>query len=636
MSEETTKPSEQEAATESGSATDASRTSVQFSYPNVSQVINEEGRSSLELAGNTKRDPVSAQGKVIDTIRFREALSALYDIVSSDFRYIPKDRTAYLAFQRMRKQSSSLGMWEAQKAYVDWLQRNDPLAFFILDPVISVHPDELAFEVFSKDEGTYAKLSMDWSAFELQGTPKYGTTNIDFTSSLYNGIQVMRSYRETQFSIGETQTKVSTSGENEVLEKTIQVPDSWLRGFLQVQAAGTLPTTSFQISPIDLYNTLRHLRMNADQKKGGRGLRIELIPGEAPRLVLEPWQTVFRTNSGKYIGRTPHVIRIWGRRRLMLIKRLLPFLESIEVSLLGSGLPSFFVMKAGPITFTLGLSGFTSSNWAQAVSFDLLLPRTTSKDSRKELAKSEDKVLEYLKKNWSASITEASEALSLTPAVTLHAMQHGCQQGQLMFDLSKNKYRFRPLLGEGLPVERLVYRNLRERLANDMVSKKGAMEVESENRIHGVGVELTGNAHPPSDKRSYRPTLLMDDEGRVKKAECTCAFYRKHQLKEGPCEHIIGLRLAFAIQEKNRLAEKEQSRHAIQLETRTYTRRTKRGEDVVQLSLNRQRLKMRWGTGGIASRVQNYVFNSVEDAREAYFARLDELETRGYLDATAG
>ena len=59
----------------------------------------------------------------------------------------------------------------------------------------------------------------------------------------------------------------------------------------------------------------------------------------------------------------------------MLLARLLPFVESVEVHLLGSGLPSFWVLRAGPVTLTLGLSGFTAANWSQAVSFDLLLPR---------------------------------------------------------------------------------------------------------------------------------------------------------------------------------------------------------------------------------------------------------------------
>src|SRR5205085_10138521 len=143
---------------------------------------------------------------------------------------------------------------------------------------------------------------------------------------------------------------LATTSTVKVLEKKVQVPDSWLRGFLQVQSAAALPRDSFRLSAIDLYNLLRHLRMNGDRKGRRRGLRIELIPGEPPRLVLEPWETVLTAGSGPYRGRTAKVIRVWGRRRLMLLARMLPFVEHIDVNLLGAGLPSFWMLRAREFT----------------------------------------------------------------------------------------------------------------------------------------------------------------------------------------------------------------------------------------------------------------------------------------------
>jgi predicted DNA-binding WGR domain protein len=70
------------------------------------------------------------------------------------------------------------------------------------------------------------------------------------------------------------------------------------------------------------------------------------------------------------------------------------------------------------------------------------------------------------------------------------------------------------------------------------------------------------------------------------------------------------------------------------LETRTYARRHARGEDVYQVALDRQRVKVRWGLRGAPPRVQSLVFNSVDEARAAYFSRVDDLERRGFLDAT--
>src|SRR5262249_35479268 len=159
-----------------------------------------------------------------------------------------------VAYLRMKRETSSQSVWQAQQAYFSWLMRNDPLALLILDPIVSVHPDQVFLEVFSKDEGTYAKLALDRSAFRADGEPVCGTTNIDCSQALFDSVQLMRSYRETRFHIGQEAVKVATSGTPEVLEKQIRVPDSWLRGFLQVQSAAALPMDSFTLEAIDLYN----------------------------------------------------------------------------------------------------------------------------------------------------------------------------------------------------------------------------------------------------------------------------------------------------------------------------------------------------------------------------------------------
>ena len=224
-----------------------SHTDVALRYAGPSRLVGDGTQSRLALFGNLERSPVFLDGVLKDPIQVREALSALYAVVGSDYRYVPKDRTAYHAFQRMRRESANLNAWQAQQAYFDWLMRNDPLAFLILDPVISVHPDKVFFEVFSKDEGTYANLSIAMDALDLQSDPVCGTTNIDFSDRLFQSIQQFRSYRETRLTIGQEAVEIKTTGGDSVLEKKIKVPDSWLRGFLQVQSAALLPTDSFSI-----------------------------------------------------------------------------------------------------------------------------------------------------------------------------------------------------------------------------------------------------------------------------------------------------------------------------------------------------------------------------------------------------
>jgi predicted DNA-binding WGR domain protein len=121
----------------------------------------------------------------------------------------------------------------------------------------------------------------------------------------------------------------------------------------------------------------------------------------------------------------------------------------------------------------------------------------------------------------------------------------------------------------------------------------------------------------------------------VSKAECTCTFFRKQGLKAGPCPHLVALRLAYAEQEKRRLKGVD-PRQAVSVETRAYSRRDEHGEDVVQVTLDRARLKVRWGRAGQPLRLQVLRFNSAEEARAAYFARVRAYESGGFLDATAG
>ena len=603
-------------------------TDIPLRYAGQSQMVAEESTSRLALFGNLARDPVFLDGKIKDPLRLREALGALYDIVGSDYRYAPKDRTKYNAYRRMRRESANLNAWQAQRAYFDWLFRNDPLAFCILDPVISVHPDQVFFEVFSKDEGTYGHLAIDMDAFELEGTPAYGTTNIDFSKDLHDSIQRFRGYRETRITIGQEAVKVATEGEKEVLEKQIRIPDSWLRGFLQVQSSTMLPTDTFRLAPIDLYNVLRHLRMNGDVKGKRRGLRVELVPGERPRLVLEPWETVLESQSSvdKYEGKQAKVLRLWGRRRLMLLKRMLPFVESVEVHVMGSGLPSFWVLRAGQITFTMGLTGFTASNWSQSINFDLMLPRQTQ-DS-----KPLEKIVKLLASEWSAERPELTKATKLDGADLIEPLQLGCQHGQLMYDLPKERFRLRPLTGEPLSLDRLEFRNARERLAFDLVNRKGGVSITKENRIFGSGIEITGKADVKEDSREYRPQMLLSDEGFVSRSECTCTTFRQQGLKGGPCTHLIALRLSYAMRERKR-RESGEAEKTVTVETRSFSRRQKQHETIYQLSLDQELLKIRWGDAGQNLRVQQLQFASVDEARDEYFGRIDRLKEKGYLDA---
>ena len=598
---------------------------ARLSYAGASRVLTVGNAATVEMFGNLDRPQVRFDAVIKNPLRFREALSALYGVIGSDYRYAPKDRTQYIAFLRLKRDAAPLGVWRAQQAYFEWMLRNDPNALTILDPVVSVHPDQLTFEVFGKDESTYACLAFKKEAFSEPATTANGTTNIDFSDALYASVQQIRGYRSTRLALGHDGGRPAPEARGAVLEKKIQVPDSWLRGLLQVQSAATLPFDHVQLSPMDLYNVLRHLRMNGDRKGKKRGLRFELVPAQQPRIVAEPWETVFTTTGDVFRGKAARLVRVWGRRRLMTMKRLLPFVQSVDVYLLGSGLPSFWVFRCGDITLTLGLTGFTSANWSSALGFDLLLPRKTQDGEPTK------KVVSHLAGVWRADAKELAAQTGLRGAALVEAVQVGCQNGELMYDIANGVYRHRPLTAGPLDLSRLQFRNTREKVAHDLLTRGKAVRITGENRIAGVGLELTGTVSVTEDKRDYRPQMVLADEGQVRKVTCTCAAFRKQGIKGGPCVHLIALRLAFAEKE----SKKAQADDAVKFETRAFAKREGAVENVVQISLERDKIKYRWGLSGQPMRLQTMRFNSETDARRAYFAKLADLDAKGYLDAIA-
>jgi hypothetical protein len=610
---------------DTGEAPPPPSSGAHLAYAGASRVATAGNTAVVELYGNLDRPAVRFGGKVKNPLRFREAVSALYSVIGSDFRYAPKDRTQYIAYLRLKRDAAPLGVWQAQQAYFAWMLRNDPTALSILDPLVSVHPDQVMVETFGKDESTYACLAFSRAAFAETATAAHGTTNIDFSDALYASVQQIRGYRDTSLALGHDGPQPTPAERKGTLEKKLQVPDSWLRGFLQVQSAATLPFDHVRLAPMDLYNVLRHLRMNGDRKGKRRGLRFELVPAQQPRIVAEPWETVFTTTEDVFRGKAARLIRVWGRRRLMTMKRFLPFVRAVDVYLLGSGLPSFWVFRGDDVTLTLGLTGFTGANWSSALGFDLLLPRKTQDGEPTK------KVVAHLKDHWKSDAKELAVQTGIKGPALVEAIQVGCQNGELMYDIANNLYRYRPITDKPIDLARLQFRNQRERVAHDLLTRRGAVRIQSENRIAGIGLELTGQVSVEEDKRDYRPQMVLADEGQVRKVSCTCATFRKQGIKGGPCVHLIALRLAFAEKE----AKKAKSDDAVKFETRAFAKRDGEVEHVVQVSLERDKIKYRWGLSGQPMRLQTMRFNAEADARAAYFAKLAELDAKGYLDAIA-
>lgn len=600
-----------------------------FADANRSAATSPDGADSVD--GET--EAIGFRGRLRDPLKVREFLSLLYEVVKSDLRYVPKDRSAYLAFRQQNRTRSASGQaFQAQQEYYDWLYENDPTAWLLLDPIVTAHPDGLLMEVFSKDESTYLRVNFSWELFDLDSEPVYGTTNVDFGAPLFEALQELRDDRETFIGMSHEAFGVGTPEHGGAIEKRIPLPDSWLHGFLQVQSAATLADQiRFDLSPIDLYNLLRHLRLHADHKGKGRAIRAELIPGEKPRLILEPWELILPLDGAPYGGRDARVLRIWGRRRLLLLQRLTPFVDRVEVCLIDSGMPGFWIFHCGPVTVTLGMTGYVASNWSQTVHLDVMLPSAENADV--ESARWE-KVAPHLKEAKLATLDELITATGTSREEVFSGLQWGCRHGEAIYDLATRQFRYRKLLFEAMDTEALLFRGPADRKAHDILEGRGAsLEITGESEVPGRGVEYTAQIAVEADQREYETKFLLTDDGRVYRASCTCAQFRQHQLKEGPCPHLLALRIYLARQEKERHALRGTS--ALRSETRTYVRRDHRGEEVYTLRFDKKELRLHWGLRtDLERRKQRLLFNDIDEARAAFLSRAAELEARGFMNAT--
>ncbi|MEX2216110.1 MAG: hypothetical protein WD768_18505 [Phycisphaeraceae bacterium] len=518
----------------------------------------------LNLAPNLAREPVSFDAALKQPLRFREAMSALHDVVISDLRFQPRDKSAYdewkknesLRVETLRRETHKKAKeeilsrrsevpkdlertynklrkhyWAARQKYSNYLYHNDIELWRRLmpcDPVITIADDVAFFECFSADESTYGCLTLARDeAFGHCDNLQFGTTNVDYSWDLYNNFQSLRSYRETRFRVDPAGFAVATTGNLDYREEKIDLPPSWLKGFMQVQQAMALPATRVSLSREAVYSLLVWLKRNK-AKSSPRAIRFELNEGKPPRLVLEPWGTVIESLGTVYDGPTVEPIRVWGRQRLLVLARLLHVTEKFDVHLLGTGLPHFWVAQMGEMRLTLGLSGWTTNDWTAGSALDLILPPAEpSPDLIQQIAR-------LLKADRAASFDTITRHTSANPAEVLAGLGHLAHSGQVIRDLSAGVYRYRQIMPQALGEEQLGPPSPELVAAKELLRWQRVKITEKKELDRGA-VLLIGQVE------NQKPEVMIDGDGRIKRGKCGCSHYFKYSFRNGPCRHMIAM-----------------------------------------------------------------------------------------------
>jgi predicted DNA-binding WGR domain protein len=577
------------------------------------------GGATLRLGADGHRDRPRLVAALSRPDVVRDALTVFGRIVQSDLRRRASDRSDYLAFLLKQGKRATKELWEAQKAFLEEKLGDATESEAPLDPIVTVSEDGLTFEALSGDESMHARLVLHaGQAFEAR-EQKAGTSHVAVSDGLLETLGGLRHHQQTTLELG--------PAGDDAPERELSVPERWLRAFTQVEAASTLPGPSFELAPVDFYNLLFTLRMRR-AKKAPRALRWELVPGEVPRMVLEPWDEVIEGTGAPYEG-PPRIVRTWGRRRLLVVSPLLAHLRSVRVHPSGPGLPVFYELDLGDCTLTLALSGWTDRGWAGIGNFDLLVPLALD-------AGLQQKALERLKQG-PATIDELASATGGARDALRAALLAEIQRGLVTHERGSGRYRYRELLAEPLDAERLRYRDAVEEEAHRLLAEEGQVRILKAHDLGAEGFRIEGEVEDRRARRSYKTSFTIDREGRTVDASCTSRQFRRSGLKEGPSAPMIALRLSYARQRKEleEARQTEEGRKLIRAETRTLMMRDDEGSVLARVSLDDTQVRIRWGRHDESARFQRLLFGTAEDARIEYFRRLDRLADRGFIDATA-
>lgn len=527
-----------------------------------SNLIHAEEKSKLNFSTDLFRPfQVSFQGTVKNSHNFRVAMQVLGQIVASDLKLHRKSRTSYFEWletelerlvdeyiqkqklpgtkDEIRKELSELyeqksnllskleTLWpdfdKMEREFWGFIHSRDHALWMVLDPVITVHPDIVMFEAFSKDESTYANFQLPLEAFDLISEPQFGTTNVDFSAELKDAIQTIRSYNPLDLQIIPEGFTVDSGVDVPHFEKKIDLPESWIQGFLQVSSSQAIKGTNFNLTPGDMYNIIAILKRNK-ANESPRAIRFDLTPKKPIKIYFEPWNIELICSS-VYTGSKQKNIRIWGRRRLLLVEGLLPITNHHEVTLLGPGLP-FFIRSIGQnMAFTIGFSGWTANDWTNGALFSALGGIKSDPD---------DEILDYLTNNLVIDHSELRAQFDNSTKLK-STLAYLYRKGLGIYDVVNDKIRYRELSSYPLP----------NNLTDPTDEEKKALDLVDTISNFSVVKEVDKKTEIRGDLGNRNLSIQLNDDGIITKGNCNCSKIYTHKLLKGPCEHLLALFLRY-------------------------------------------------------------------------------------------
>ncbi len=582
---------------------------VNYQYPSSSMCLLQDDQATLGLSPDLSREEkVSFAGRLRHPLIFRDTMLMLRQIVVSDLRQKKKERLEFFEWlngeinrrtlehetylkgvreeiqeeitklkenmadinenlkKLLRKKASlqneinKYDVWheynKIERDFWQYIRERDQSLWYVLDPVITVHPDQVSFEAFSSDESTYGCISIDMNEFDMKGMPKpnLGTTNIDFSVKLAKEMERFRTYNDVQLSINPDGFTVDTGVTPEYIEKKIDLPESWIKGFNQVSSAASLSGYDIDLKPVDMYDICSFLRRNKAHESP-RYMEWLLEPDQYIKIKFKPWNKELELSSVfKGDNKTE---KIWGRRRWLTLEKLIPIAKSFKLKMLGFGLPQFIIADLGTIKMTTGFTSWTSNDWVSGTAFNIMAGF---------IGKPKIDVYSILKNNRFMTLESMKKDFKDFEEKEIKAgIGQVLRRGNGYYDIINDSYRFRQLCNEPLPPHLYETTDLEEDVIsllakNDLkitleknddtqlIAKYHSDEKESFWEYEDVQYTRYGRTRTRRERvKKFRDVtketkIIFDNDLRISKVECHCKKFKKGKRNiSDPCPHILML-----------------------------------------------------------------------------------------------
>jgi len=561
---------------------------ISYQYTSPSVCVQSEDYITLGLSPDLTRDEkVSFVGRLKHPLIFRDAMLMLREIVISDSRIRKKDYSDFFAWfnqeiekrmihkegflktwrkelqgdmdklkvqlddvdinileirskiMNLKSKVNDMGIWhnynKIESQFWHYIRNRDQALWYVLDPVITVHPDQVSFEAFSLDESVYGCLAVKMDEFEIKGTPKLGTTNVDFSIKLAKEMERFRTYNEVELSINPEGITVDSGVTPEYMEKKIDLPESWIKGFNQVSAAASLDGFEIELTPVDLYDICSFLRRNK-ARKSPRAMKWVFEPKKRVKIIFEPWEKELELST-IYTGKRKHIERIWGRRRWLIVEKIIPISKSFKLKLFGFGMPHFLVADLGFLNMTIGFTSWSSNDWVKGTAFNIM---------GGFIGEGDPNVRNILKENRVMALETLKSELSSASDQEIRASIGSLfRKGEAYFDLNSKVYRYRQLLNIPLPRELYETTQLERDVLNEINKPEKRFNLRLtanfETIAESSSSETTSKRYQHRDK-TFNTVVTLDQDKQIVKVNCGCkAFKRGPRNISAPCKHILAL-----------------------------------------------------------------------------------------------